>query len=75
MNQSCKTCKYSKWERTPTGKISKLYGGKCLFKIELPILPSCVNSFINLNTENWKNRVWPNNGADCKVWEYKGDDF
>jgi len=66
--QGCKTCRFSRFERTEKGNIKRNEAGRCLFRVTLPELPCCVNPIVLL----YKG-IWPDYGKGCKCYEEKYD--
>lgn len=66
----CKTCLWSRWELTPTGRIKKDENGRCLFPIPIqPVQPECVKPFI---IERYA--IAPDDGTHCVCFsENTGD--
>lgn len=65
--RNCSSCKHAEWELTPSGRISRLYAGKCNYPIEAVKLPSCCGQ----NVTPHKGSIWPDFGEDCPCWEDK----
>lgn len=63
--QCCKACVFAKWERTPSGRISSLHAGRCLFEITLPQLPG--NARLSIS----RSAIWPDEGTDCETFQAK----
>ncbi|MGD9157191.1 MAG: hypothetical protein PVG39_02170 [Desulfobacteraceae bacterium] len=49
--KNCIGCKYAKWDRTKTGRLSPTGEGRCTFAIKMPVLPTSMF---------WSFRVEPN---------------
>lgn len=65
--QSCKTCRWAKWNYTATGRINK-YAGRCLYVVTLPALPYSVtahHSFFKDQMAACRSAIRPDCGATC----------
>lgn len=60
---ACKTCKWAKWERTQTGRISLSKYGECTFSISIGAIPASVKIAVRVS------KIWPKMHADCPVRE------
>lgn len=63
----CETCKHANWERTPTGRISKNYSGRCTYPIksvEFPSIPVVYQIQIV-----GPQGIWPGDGEGCPCYE------
>jgi hypothetical protein len=78
----CETCKWAKWELTPTGKIRKFVAGRCLF----PVDKEAIREFLRVHLPQYaggeeqlrdaslfdvRRGIWPSDGESCGVWEAK----
>ena len=64
MSQSCKTCKYAEFPRTPTGRIKRTCHGKCKVDFVPPPLPACIAR------PYWPRvSIWPDMGENCPSYE------
>ncbi len=59
----CKTCKHSRWQLTPTGRIKLQMAGECVAEFVEPILPSCI-----VRPTYHRVYVWPDRGEECPLW-------
>lgn len=64
MNNSCKTCKFSRWSLTSGGRIRRHNSGICTYRVVLPMMPACM-----VNVSSMKCGVWPNDGKECPVFD------
>lgn len=64
--QCCKTCRWARFERTPTGRIVRRYAGRCAYPLPPPpVLPSSVIEY----HAPYKGGIRPESGATCPVYE------
>lgn len=71
----CGTCKWGRFELTPTGKPKKFIAGRCSFPIDAGAirvflgehLPTCVSN--ELGGPFHRDGIWPDGGEECGVWE------
>lgn len=61
---SCKTCEYAKFERTATGRISRIYAGRCTFE---PVIVASIVMTVNISTYH----IMPDSGEGCAVYKLK----
>lgn len=69
MDQCCKTCIFSRWELTPTGRIAAYKAGYCTYKVVLPPLPESVTMSHNFTGKFSKSGITAMNGVDCPVYQ------
>jgi hypothetical protein len=64
----CGNCKFSRWELTPTGRISN-YAGRCV--VELPVinLPWCVTQCYSFRRDYPRCGLGPKDGTECPLFE------
>lgn len=62
--QTCKTCRWAQWQRTPRGTILKRVAGICTYHVEWPNIPTCQRMPMAD-----KHGIWPKDGATCKCYE------
>lgn len=67
--QSCKTCKWSRWWLTPTGRIKKDNAGRCVVPLPIVVLPACVTEAYGFPKEWHRQFVTENMGGKCPLWE------
>lgn len=65
MAQCCATCIYSRWPLTPTGRISRVRSGRCIYVVKLPPLPDSVREKPYVGTCG----VGADDGKTCPVYE------
>ncbi len=64
----CRTCLFSRWWLTPTGKIKNVrtQAGRCTAPLPdfKALLPSCIDPPVV-----GRRGVWPQEGSDCPLYE------
>lgn len=69
MTQSCKTCKWSRWWLTPSGKLSRDTMGQCRFPLPVIVLPDSVKTAFGFSKDFPRRYMDQNDGTDCPCWE------
>ena len=62
--QCCKTCLFSRWWLTETGRIKKRSAGHCTVEIVPTILPACCRKHVYEKTA-----IWPEFGDECPLYQ------
>ena len=71
MSQSCKTCKFARWQHTKTGRIATQRFGTCLYQIEMPMLPDSVTKSFSFQPEPSRCAIWVDDGKACPCYTQK----
>jgi hypothetical protein len=70
-DKTCGNCIWSRWNLTPTGRISKKFGaGRCVIEVVDQVLPLSItgrHGFVPLSKQH-RNTIWPE-CSDCPTWE------
>jgi hypothetical protein len=69
MKKCCKTCIYSRWDLTPTGRIARDISGRCVVQLPVVLLPSCVTDATGFSHEWHRIGIVPDDGQRCPLWE------
>lgn len=67
----CKTCRWAKWERTATGRISTIHAGTCLYVVPMPPLPISVTASFDYRKDFGRSKIHVGMGASCPTFEEK----
>lgn len=65
MGNLCKTCEFSEWHLTQTGRISRTLSGRCTATVYLPELPASVEVVLH------RRPIWPDEKRMCTLWKKK----
>lgn len=68
-NQCCKTCLFSRWNLTPSGRISRETNGLCIVPVDMPRLPDCITQYFTYNDEPPRRFMGQNDGKNCPCWQ------
>jgi len=62
---SCKTCKWAKFQRTPSGRIKRNVHGTCEYPPPIePLKPAC-----EIYKQSGRMAIWPELYQGCPVYE------
>lgn len=69
--QCCELCRWEQFERTPTGRVSRVYSGRCGFPVngQPPIVQGIPSSY--RITITGPLAIWPEDGQYCPTYEAK----
>jgi hypothetical protein len=67
--QCCKTCLFSRWNLTPTGRISKDSSGRCVVEFPFLFLPDCVTKAYGFKKEPARTYVSQDWGGSCPLYQ------
>ena len=69
--RSCKDCRWASWERTDSGKISRVVAGQCVVPITMPPLPLSITKAYGFSPEFPRCGIWSDCVLDCPTWAPK----
>lgn len=64
MKQCCKTCKFSRFNKTEKGNIIRNRAGLCVVTFNNPALPDCI-----CPPNYHRMHIWPDMGIQCPAYE------
>ena len=67
--QSCRTCRWAEWERTPTGRIKQNCSGQCVYPVAHIRLPDSITENVMFTKNPPRNAIWTKDGTNCPCWE------
>jgi hypothetical protein len=66
-DKKCKTCRWAKWQYTPTGRAKRNEHGSCSYKVTWPKIPTAMQVF--LPEKAGMGIWWNDDSTDCPCWE------
>jgi len=66
--QSCGSCLFGQFERTPTGRIKQKKSGQCTFEVPQQPLPDSITKAAMYVATRPKSFIWPKDGETCPCY-------